>query len=66
MARKVNNQKVVVKASLGVCRDCAHHYDEHELTNYEPKHFFMCRCPFEKWSQFLEKECVNGKFKKIQ
>jgi hypothetical protein len=41
MARKVNNQKVVVKASLGKCLDCANHYDEHELTNYEPKRFFM-------------------------
>ena len=60
-----NNDKKSGKASLGKCRDCRLHYDEHELTNYEPKHFFMCRCPFEKWSQFLEKECTNGKFEQI-
>ena len=62
----VNNKKKVEVASLGVCRDCANHYDEHELTNYEPRHFFMCRCLFEKYSQFLDKQCVNGRFKKIQ
>ena len=55
MARKAYNQKVVVKASLGKCRDCANHYDEHELTNYEPHKPFMCRCIYEKWSQFLDK-----------
>ena len=60
-----NKDKKSGKASLGICRDCRHHYDEHELTNYEPRHFFMCRCPFEKWSQFPDKECVNGKFEQI-
>jgi len=49
-------------ATLGVCGDCKHSYDYHEMTNYEPKHPFMCRCPFERWSQFLDKLCVNGKF----
>lgn len=65
MARRPNNQNAVETGSLGRCRECRHHYDEHELTNYEPKHFFLCRCPFEKWSQFLDKECVNGKFEQI-
>lgn len=51
-------------ARLGTCRECAYHYDEHELTNYEPHVPFMCRCRHEEWSQFLDKECINGKFER--
>ena len=60
--------KRIVKAKseplLGMCRDCSHSYDYHEMTNYEPRRPFLCKCPFEQWSQFLNKKCVNGHFKK--
>lgn len=45
------------------CKNCAHAYDYHEKgKNGEP---FLCRCPFEKWSQFLNypNRCVNFKTK---
>ena len=45
------------------CRDCANSYDYHELTAYEPRVPFLCRCPFEEWSQFLDipKFCIHFK-----
>lgn len=52
------------KPHLGKCCECKHSYDYHELTNYEPRRPFMCKCRFEQWSQFLDKQCVNGKFEK--
>lgn len=51
------------KGKLGKCRDCALSYDYHERTAYPPHELFLCKCPHEQWSQFLDKECVNGKFK---
>lgn len=50
------------KTDTGTCRECKLSYDYHELTNYEPRKPFMCKCPHERWSQFLDKLCVNGKF----
>lgn len=34
------------------CRDCAHSSDYHEIgADGNP---FLCRCPYEEWSQFLD------------
>ena len=46
-----------------MCKDCAHSYDPHELTAYEPRVPFLCRCPFKQWSQFLDipQICYNFK-----
>lgn len=43
--------KKVIQQPVYHCRDCRRSYDWHEL-NYrgEP---FMCRCPYHKWSRFL-------------
>ena len=46
------------------CRECAHSYDQHELTAYEPRVPFMCRCPFRQWSQFLDIPQICYQFKK--
>lgn len=50
--------------TLGTCRECKHSYEYHELTNTKPREPFMCKCPFERWSQFLDNQCVNGHFEK--
>lgn len=52
------------KPILGKCRECKLSYDYHEMTNYEPKRPFLCKCPHEQWSQFLDHVCVNGYFEK--
>lgn len=57
-----NTSQKTKSTALGKCCECKHSYDYHELTNYEPRKPFMCRCPWEQWSQFLDKLCVNGKF----
>lgn len=36
------------------CQDCAHSHSPHELTAYEPRKPFLCKCPFKQWSQFLD------------
>lgn len=51
-------------SNLGTCRECKLSYDYHELTNHKPRRPFMCKCPHERWSQFLDKLCVNGKFER--
>ena len=45
------------------CRDCAHSFDYHELTAYEPRVPFLCRCPFNQWSQFLDTPQFCNNFK---
>lgn len=47
---------------LGTCRECRLSYDYHEMTAYPPHVPFLCKCPHEEWSQFLDHLCVNGKF----
>lgn len=44
------------------CRDCKHAFDFHELNwKGEP---FLCKCPFHKYSKFLDKDyCTNFKLK---
>lgn len=43
------------------CRNCAHATDFHELNHKgEP---FLCKCPFEEWSQFLDLEKVCEHYK---
>ena len=49
-------------APLGKCCECKLSYDYHEYTNTKPRKPFLCKCPFELWSQFLNKQCVNGHF----
>lgn len=39
------------------CRDCKHSYDWHDK-NLQGE-FFMCRCPFHKWSKFLNRDVCN-------
>jgi hypothetical protein len=62
MAKKA--LKTQIKPILGKCRECKYSYDYHELTAYPPRKPFLCRCEFEQWSQFLDKECINGHFRK--
>lgn len=61
MAKSIKKEELV---DIGPCRECANHYDEHELTAIEPREPFMCRCRYERWSQFLDKLCINGHFKR--
>lgn len=44
-----------------MCRDCAHAYAPHE-TDVKGD-FFLCKCPFREWSQFLniEQHCETFK-----
>lgn len=45
------------------CRDCRHAYDYHEKNlNGE---YFMCKCPFQKRSMFLNRD-VCERFEKKQ
>lgn len=40
------------------CRECKHSFDYHEL-NYKGEPF-LCKCPFHKWSKFLDRDwCKN-------
>lgn len=48
------------------CEDCVHHYQEHEIG--ADGRFFLCKCPFFKWSKFLRRDCckdfkLDGKIK---
>lgn len=53
--------------TLGLCRDCAHSYDHHELTAYEPRVPFLCRCSMDATrSFFLDHNCENGHYKPKQ
>ncbi len=55
MAKKIKQE------SKYHCVDCKHSYDYHEKNiNGE---FFMCKCPFHKWSKFLYRD-VCEKFQK--
>ncbi len=52
---------------LGTCRECAHSYDPHELTAYEPRVPFMCRCQHDTTrSYFLDHQCETGHYKPKQ
>lgn len=42
---------------VGYCRDCTHSYDYHEK-NVKGE-FFMARCPFSKWSVFLNHDSCD-------
>ncbi len=44
------------------CRDCAHSRDPHEKDCHGE--FFLCRCPFREWSQFLDIPQKCNEFKK--
>ena len=47
------------------CRDCKHSYDWHEK-DYKGE-FFLCRCPFFKYSKFLNKDhCEHFELKRTQ
>jgi len=61
---KTSRGKKDDEKKLGTCRECALSYDYHELTNTKPRLPFLCKCPHETWSQFLDKKCINGKFEK--
>lgn len=63
MATKSKPKPKTQQKSLGKCRDCELSYDYHERTAYPPHELFLCKCPYEEWSQFLDHLCVNGKFK---
>jgi hypothetical protein len=61
----MKNCKRPVTSATGdrICGRCAHCYDYHELTAYEPRVPFMGRCPFIKnRSVFLKQNCENAKF----
>lgn len=39
------------------CRDCIHHYNEHEK-NVSGENF-MCNCPFFRWARFLNTDTCD-------
>nr|DAE56043.1 MAG TPA: hypothetical protein [Caudoviricetes sp.] len=49
MAKKRKTEK-----QEGCCALCVHSYDWHEK-DYKGE-FFLCRCPFHKWSKFLYRD----------
>jgi hypothetical protein len=55
-------KKIQQKGTQYYCRDCKHAFDFHELDyKGEP---FLCKCPFHKFSKFLNKDyCTNFKLK---
>ena len=57
-AKKIKDQAQIPKH---YCRDCALAYDYHEM-NVKGE-FFMCRCPFHKFSRFLNHDTCNDHFK---
>lgn len=48
-------QKKPIKEKEDIlCMDCVHSYSPHELDyKHEP---FLCKCPFYKWSRFLNRD----------
>lgn len=67
MARSSTSSKEKAKAKSKVpaentCRRCDLSFDYHERTAYPPHELFLCKCPHEEWSQFLDHPCVNGHF----
>ena len=64
MAKAQKAVKTEEKPVYGKCGECALAYDYHECTAYPPHDFFLCKCPHETWSQFLDYPCVNGHFEK--
>lgn len=58
----MRSKKQIEKNEVILCRDCKHSYDPHEL-DYK-KEPFLCKCPFFKWSRFLNHDtCENAKRK---
>lgn len=58
MAKKVKTRPTLF------CRDCQHAYDFHDK-NYKGD-YILCRCPFFKWSKFLNKDyCEKFKNKNV-
>lgn len=57
MAKKVKEQKTLF------CRDCKYSYGYHEK-NYKGE-FFLCKCPFFKFSRFLNRDYCD-EFKRKQ
>ena len=58
-----------IQPVFGKCCECKHSYDYHELTAYEPRVPFLCKCRLpdddgKHWSKFLDHPCENGKFEK--
>ena len=51
MAKKVKEKQTLF------CRDCKHSYDYHEK-NHKGE-FFLCKCPFFKYSRFLNRDYCN-------
>lgn len=58
MARK----KQISPAGPQPCGWCENSSNPHELSCSGVP--FLCNCKFEKWSQFIDKNCVNGHFKR--
>ena len=44
------------------CGWCENSSEPHELSCKGVP--FLCKCKFEKWSQFIDKDCINGHFKR--
>ncbi len=51
-------KRVQQKETKYHCRDCKHSYDYHE-NNWKGEPF-LCRCPFCKFSKFLDKDYCNN------
>lgn len=49
------------KAVRHFCYECENSYDWHEK-DYKGE-FFLCRCPFHKWSRFLYRDGCTDNFK---
>ena len=63
MAKKSSKQQAAQKTEQ-YCRDCELAYDFHELDYHGNP--FLCKCPFEEWSQFLNHPNYCRHFKKKQ
>ena len=58
MAKKATTKpraKAEVKAPEGTCKDCKHSYDW-QNRSFHDGHFILCRCPFQEWCKFLERD----------
>ena len=54
MAKKRREKQNDATADKLFCGQCKHHYDEHEK-DYNGN-FFLARCPFKKYSVFMESD----------
>lgn len=50
--------KKIKPAIQYTCKDCIHATDFHEK-NWKGE-FFLCKCPFFKWSKFLNRDYCNN------